>query len=49
MIDTGQKAASAWFDAILSSDIIYQLQTWIWFFIGIFLTVLFVVKEEMKK
>lgn len=49
MIESGQKAISFWFDAIISSDIIYQVQTWIWFFIGVFLTVLFVVAEEMKK
>ena len=49
MIESSQKAISFWFDAIISSDIIYQVQTWIWFFIGVFLTVLFVVAEEMKK
>lgn len=49
MIESGQKAISFWFDAIISSDIIYQVQTWIWFFIGVFLTVLFVVAQEMKK
>lgn len=49
MIESGQKAISFWFDAIISSDIIYQVQTWIWFFVGVFLTVLFVVAQEMKK
>lgn len=49
MIESGQKAVHFWFNAIISSDIIYQVQTWIWFFFGVFLTVLFVVTEEMRK
>lgn len=49
MIESGQKAVHFWFNAIISSDIIYQVQTWIWFFFGVFLTVLFVVAEEMRK
>lgn len=49
IVDSGQKAAAFWIDAIFSSKIMYQAQTWIWFFIGVFLTVLFVVKEELKK
>ncbi len=49
MIESGQKAVYFWFDAIISSDMIYQVQTWVWFFVGVFLTVLFVVAEEMKK
>lgn len=49
IVESGQKAAAFWINEILSSEIMYQLQTWIWFFIGVFLTVLFVVREEMKR